>query len=234
MKLFKEIQGILDDIRFHYKLNLYLSLTRKDFHDFVLIRDEAVPSHNYLIERSQILKAIDIRAKKRESSGPDPSFDRMQCIDQLLEEIRNKNTNDSPPDNERLLGSDLSIDRIHCVDFEEGLKAAGLVKSTKWNSFFNAQGTKTPGIIKYGISNFVIYIEPEDEVIKSIWVEFGYYTTRDEIRLVKKFFNELGTRFRIALLNRVDYKIVDLKDPNEVTEFLYNYYKNRIARYATG
>jgi hypothetical protein len=97
-------------------------------------------------------------------------------------------------------------------------------KSIKYDSH-KTLDCQTGSTKAYGFPNFTIFFDTKDEFVKNIWLSNGLIVEVKQYDLIKSALYSLGEECEMILVDWNSTEIFDLRDRNQINEYLMDYWK---------
>ena len=90
------------------------------------------------------------------------------------------------------------------------------------NEILNCETGKTRA---FGFSNFTIFFDTEDELVKNIWVGIRLIVSAPQFDLIQDVLYTLREECELILIDWNSLELIDLADRNQIQKYLMGYWK---------
>src|SRR5258706_5367263 len=84
------------------------------------------------------------------------------------------------------------------------------------NNILNCETGKTKA---FGLSNFTIFFDTEDEFVKSIWIDIGLIVSAPQFGLILEALYTLGEECELVLIDWNSLELFDLADKTQIQKY---------------
>ena len=77
----------------------------------------------------------------------------------------------------------------------------------------------------FGFSNFTIFFDTEDELVKNIWIDIGLIVSVKQFDLIESALHSLGQKCGLILIDWNSLKLFDLADKTQIQNYLMRMFK---------